>query len=1421
VQFETRASLPLSTRDLLDPDPIEHLGWGTLEDVFVDLGGGAGVSLLSGNLVLRLEPLPRPDLPVGMRMALTYNHMEPEGASDLAPGWTYDLARFWMPGPWGERMLVDADGFRDSFWAGAPPSAEELDNTTRDVVDAWRRSTPRSDRRALGGVRALEELLVSDPSTLGSMRLRYLGAPEPDFDSDEIYRSAARGARTLLSENRSVVLGLPDGTREIYETNGALRGIEPAAGADWALNYNNGRLEAVVSAGITEWSIDTDSRFRMSRLLDAEGGVADFEYVGSQLQTVDAPAGTWRFRYDGRGRLTEANTPAGVVSVAYDDATGRVSQADGPAASVQISPTLSDSRLQVRVDGLAGGTFDLTWDAERRVRSVRRGGRAVEDVRFAPLAALPTDVELPTGRLTFDWDDTGRLRSASQDGREVRFDRAGGVLSAIVDGGGGRGVVEASASGISSWTDPAGRRTTLERADDGHIRAVGRTGGPDLSIKRHTAGALSLLSVREGAELILPAPERAIGEVRLDGASAGVRRDRQGRIVGFEGPAGRTVSFVLGEHGRIEEVRDDRTSSSLSYAGTLLSGWSGPEGSKRVRRDGDGLASALIEGGTRWDVRRGGDGGIDRLLVDDAELLVETDPNGGLRAWQRPGGARTTLQRDGQGSVSGRDDTAAGELVLERDRGGRVIGVRRDTGRWSLGRDRSGRVQRVAEPGGSVDFTLDDAGRPRSLSSLSGHSWTVQRDAVGRLVGITGSDATFAVDLTRSGAPQRFVRPDSKQARLDFDVRGRWTGMGLPEGALSVSWGVLGPTSFGELRWRLDSVGALVGWGLPEDGHLRWQADRESDGRVRRVRGTVVERGIKRLPDGRQSQVGDVALTWGAGGIEGIETDSVQWRLQRDGAGRVRAAEGPAGSYSVDRERTGDARQVTATRGDRTVVLELARDPAGRLVGLTESADGRTEVWRLARDPMGRLVSVEQRGGAAARADITWRDIARDEEGVLAQALAVQTDDPRLRREASGAWDAAVGDGGAPWARFESRPSAGGRHGQAYVVPRELSQHLPPSLWDELPFPAAVEPPHMLHGDAARAQRWWAGWAPRAEHLALMPEGIPESVRAWRHARVGARAVAAGIPEDAGRAGAGVLLPAVPGASSLVPGPMGARRVSATEAMVLSGDLPEEALLWSDLLDLPSEPWTFDLPGAAVLAALRPRLAHPSLPPMGGGDTLAVVQAGAHGLLTRRGRDQERRRSWDVGPLVEGLPPGTADVLPGTPGWVTAHPGTTAADGRASGIDGLSDDPLGVREAALSQARSDSILLALHALSAATPTSLGGTLPDSADGESWLIELPTGTRVVVDGHGRLLSLDAGGRLMRSLVGAMAELASGELLAPTLSRWELSSGDDDSPWIPNYLPGRGEAVESRWGLVPAVPGMPLDAQGRPSAPGWPR
>ena len=249
---------------ILDPPPDQHLGWGTLEDVFVDLGAGAAVSTLSGTLVVYVEPIPRPWLPAGARMALTYSHLDAEGGTNLGPGWSFDLGRYTASGPWGDRLLVDGDGFRDSFWAGPPPSGAELDRVADDVVAAWRRDTPPAQRRALGGVRALRDLLTSDPVTLGAMRLRYLGAPEEE--SELVFRSGARGVRTLQDAEGGRLLTLSDGSQELYGDDGQLSEMRPVSGPAWTMRYADGRLVAAVSRGVEEWALQRDSWGRIQTL---------------------------------------------------------------------------------------------------------------------------------------------------------------------------------------------------------------------------------------------------------------------------------------------------------------------------------------------------------------------------------------------------------------------------------------------------------------------------------------------------------------------------------------------------------------------------------------------------------------------------------------------------------------------------------------------------------------------------------------------------------------------------------------------------------------------------------------------------------------------------------------------------------------------------------------------------------------------------------------------------------------------------------------------------------------------------------------------------------------------------------------------------------------------------------------------------
>ncbi|MEE2828176.1 MAG: hypothetical protein VX498_03225, partial [Myxococcota bacterium] len=72
----TTASEPIPSDPFaVDRGPLDHLGWGTLEDLYVDLGAGAAVNLFSGNLVISIQPFPRADVLPDSQLGLTYNHL--------------------------------------------------------------------------------------------------------------------------------------------------------------------------------------------------------------------------------------------------------------------------------------------------------------------------------------------------------------------------------------------------------------------------------------------------------------------------------------------------------------------------------------------------------------------------------------------------------------------------------------------------------------------------------------------------------------------------------------------------------------------------------------------------------------------------------------------------------------------------------------------------------------------------------------------------------------------------------------------------------------------------------------------------------------------------------------------------------------------------------------------------------------------------------------------------------------------------------------------------------------------------------------------------------------------------------------------------------------------------------------------------
>jgi YD repeat-containing protein len=1011
ARIDAREDIIPVVRVRADRGPIDHLGWGTSEDLYVDLGAGAAVSVFSGNAVVHVPTFVRADLPADGRMALTYNHLDSGGSPELAPGWSWDLGRAVVPGAWGDRVLVDADGFRDSFFAGPPPSEAEAAELAEQVVRSWRRDTPPRQRRAAGGEAALRDLLASDPLFFGEMRARFLGAP-PDPDPDAVWRSDQRGHRLLVrsEDRREQVLTRHDGGTEVYADAGHLLRVEPAVGLPLQLDRENGRLVGIDIDGRREVHVQRDSYDRVVGLRSAQGEDVDLRYVGPALHRVDTPRGAVRLTYDRAGRLVSMQGPDGGIDLTYDDRSGRLLRASGPRGRVTLGDLQGqEARLAVRaeVDGVA---FDVAWDAERRTRTVTSGD-SVQRVRFDELG-LPRAVDDDDGSWTFDWDRGGRLLSAAAGDAVVRWERRDrGALAAVIDVGGQRAAVRLDGgSRVAGWSEPEGHRTDVTLDSAGRPQRLEHPGGRLEQVWRDRSGLLKGAEISGSGGVTLRRDRRGLlrAAESATGASVAVELDAAGRVARFEPPGGGRIELQHDAGGRLTRLLDGGTEVLLRSQDGWLAGWRGGHEDVAFDRAEDGRVTAVRSPAGAWSIQRSG-ARLDGLTFG-GELRLDRDAAGRLTGWSR-GTDGLRLDRDSDGLVVGWGTPAQGDVARRLDRGGRPVEISLPGARWLLSRDRSGRVRTVEAPaGGTWRLDRDDAGRIALIAGPRELRWRLERDAAGRLVGLRADGGTWSVRRDRAGRITDLTDPDGRGAVVILDRAGRWTEL-QPLGLrpIAANYSASGPTAVGDARRSYDPQGAVSGWG-PSAPVGEWFVDRQADGLVATVgwrRGRSVDAQGAELRR-RISRSGDVVRSgpWTLSGRDGRldavelaagEDTSLRWAVRRDAAGRSEELEVPGGiAAAVSFGPAGDARSLRLDDVD----WSFERDALGRVTSIGRGAAR----WSLVRDPLGRASAwtLLEPGGDAVDVRFDPLDGSRGGDTTIAEALGVQTDAPAGDERPSG-----------------------------------------------------------------------------------------------------------------------------------------------------------------------------------------------------------------------------------------------------------------------------------------------------------------------------------------------------------------------------------------------------------------------------------
>lgn len=1368
---EEEQPLAPSVRELADGGVAHHLGGGTAEDVHVHLGAGAHLSVLSGNLSLRIVPMPRGDLPPEVQLAFTYNSLDREQPDELGRGWSLDILRRIHAGAFGERVLVDADGFRDAFFAGEQPGEDEVRRLGDRLVAAWRVRTPLPQRRAVGGEDALRTLIASDPLALADLRERLLG---PAAEAGASFRSDLRAPRVLERTDKGWTLRSTFGRRERYDTEGRFFSWATDGGPQGEVLRDSGRLRGFRWARDQLWTFSTDGQGRISSVDESSGRALRLQWLGPVLHTMESDGGRWSFTWDERGQLRALTGPQGSLDIAYDDLSGRVSRVRGPRGDHTL-------RVEEGLDGgvaavLSGsvGTHGWTWDERRRTRT-RTDATGTERVVFEARRPLPTLVETPEGTMRLRWSAGATLLDATTGTATLRAERGAQGKLAAVDVAGRRFSVTGEGQ-VLSLRDGAGRVQRVRGVGALAAGSWAEEGGLESRWTRNYAGAIDSTG-GEGRPRI---------DVQCDGfgwprtvtsdavGSAAGRYDALGRLRAIDLPGVGEVELRRAATGELMSIEGGGASVRVHRdAAGQIAGWDGGTAPMQWVRDGQGRVVRLDALGRGVSTLTWGQGGLVRLDHPVyGTLEVRRDGRGRIEQLGRVGGGNTRFGYDDRGRVSRIIDDAWGELAVRRGPSTRVDEIDLGGGTWRVLRDGAGRTTAIVGPDGVPHHVqLDSSGRAIRVAppELAGIDLSI--DAAGRPIRVAYEDRVLSLRRDALGRVVEAEGPDGRRLRLRWARAGELDEVRFGEGAPEEPGAAPHPAD-GD---RLDGAGWPVVHGgeghIWSRGHLHSHqrggtfASVERDSASRIV--AVWDRGRtwRMLPD----VLGDPrSVEWREGGATG------SWVAERDLSRRLSAITGPAfGAVSIRRDRSG--RPTRIERGDTALVWtwidreHSADDSVAAALGVSTARTARGALGSVeaALWSHGRLVHgwTWLEGEGAGIVSKTWADSGPEVEAVpppvleapsawgagaaadVAGRIAVPLDGRVLLWiDSAGRWGGLSPPGGPPpgYKPAAQPPSAGRDTGPALVLERWAAA-------DEL-----VEPPALL--------------------AAVDPP-------------VGAE-VAAG---RTGIRGVGALVPPLPGANRLVPLPPLEAALDLPSLLVALGDAhPDFAIAAGAVADGP----TIVVPGGPWLLDIAARLASPSAPLADRTPALRIDPT-LRGLSTSSGRGHRT-----LAPLIEDVPAGVVDLLPGAdaePSFVQSFP----RDGRATALDALADGPFGGRDSMRRLTEEQRWLALAAAWSTPLSRPFASLQPTVVPGERWVVELVPGLRVELDAWGEIVAVDAG---VRELHAAWRHVES------RAAAW--ATGRDQGSarrFAPPCVPWLGGPPEAQAGYQ-APPGRSVDSCG---------
>ena len=552
-----------------------------------------------------------------------------------------------------------------------------------------------------------------------------------------------------------------------YTANSKLDEVLDPEGHDTTYGWSLlGQLENVTDARgmTTEWGYDIHGNRIVESYADGSERTWDYDAEGRLTSTVDEEGRETTRSYDGAGRLESLTRPDGAeLSYAYDDAGRLLEVSDDDGRTVTMVRDERDLVTQVDTGSVV---FDYGYDDAKRLVSVTDGLGNVTELDYDPagrLVALTYAAGQPEETVVA-LDHTDRSLPSSFE------DRMGRIFTPLYD----------AAGRLTSVDDALGHTWTFDRDGRGNVISIEDPEGRLTELDLDLNDRLIERSWPSGASESFVRDE--VGQVTehtdAEGGITSWTYDERGRVTQKVLPSSAQFDLTYLDDGRRSTVTDARGTTAYSYdAAGRIEGITQPDGaSVEYAWDGGGLLTELTVDA--------GDGAHTTSYAydDEAYLTTLTDPEGGQTTftWDAVGalvsvehanGATSSLDRDGQGRITGIEHLDPLDVpLLAWDytwTGGEMIGIDELDGTTEdFDFDAAGKLtvaQRVGTDDYSDDFAWDGAGNVTSaLRDGVAETWTL--DADGRLTArgsvtytwddqgrMTGRDDGDAVSLSWDG----------------------------------------------------------------------------------------------------------------------------------------------------------------------------------------------------------------------------------------------------------------------------------------------------------------------------------------------------------------------------------------------------------------------------------------------------------------------------------------------------------------------------------------------------------------------------------------------------------------------------------------------------------------------------------------------